>query len=42
MGNYDQVPETAFYMVGGIDTVLEKAKATAEAMRAAKEKKASA
>jgi F-type H+-transporting ATPase subunit beta len=25
-GDYDQVPEQAFYMVGGIDEVLEKAK----------------
>jgi F-type H+/Na+-transporting ATPase subunit beta len=25
-GNYDQIPEQAFYMVGGIDEVLEKAK----------------
>ena len=30
MGNYDQVPEMAFYMVGGIDSVLEKAKKMAE------------
>merc|ERR1711991_479714 len=30
MGNYDQVPEMAFYMVGGINTVLEKAKKMAE------------
>jgi len=30
MGNYDQIPEMAFYMVGGIDTVLEKAKRMAE------------
>jgi F-type H+-transporting ATPase subunit beta len=30
MGNYDQVPEMAFYMVGGIDTVLDKAKKMAE------------
>lgn len=30
MGNYDQIPEMAFYMVGGIDTVLEKAKKMAE------------
>eukprot|EP00388_Colpodella_angusta_P025192 GDKK01001783.1.p2 GENE.GDKK01001783.1~~GDKK01001783.1.p2 ORF type:complete len:516 (-),score=121.31 GDKK01001783.1:177-1724(-) len=30
MGNYDQVPEMAFFMVGGINTVLEKAKAMAE------------
>ncbi len=25
-GDYDQVPEQAFYMVGGIEEVLEKAK----------------
>jgi F-type H+-transporting ATPase subunit beta len=30
MGNYDQVPEMAVYMVGGIDTVLDKAKKMAE------------
>ena len=30
MGNYDQIPEMAFYMVGGISTVLEKAKKMAE------------
>ncbi len=24
-GKYDQIPENAFYMVGGIDEVLEKA-----------------
>ena len=30
MGNYDAVPEMAFYMVGGIDTVLAKAKKMAE------------
>ena len=30
MGNYDQVPEMAFFMVGGIDSVLEKAKRMAE------------
>jgi len=30
MGNYDQVPEMAFYMVGGIDSVLAKAKKMAE------------
>ena len=30
MGNYDQVPEMAFYMVGGINSVLEKAKKMAE------------
>lgn len=30
MGNYDQIPEMAFYMVGGINSVLEKAKAMAE------------
>eukprot|EP00455_Lapot_gusevi_P051047 TRINITY_DN751_c0_g1_i8.p1 TRINITY_DN751_c0_g1~~TRINITY_DN751_c0_g1_i8.p1 ORF type:complete len:134 (+),score=45.59 TRINITY_DN751_c0_g1_i8:174-575(+) len=30
MGNYDQVPEMAFYMVGGINSVLEKAKSMAE------------
>jgi F-type H+-transporting ATPase subunit beta len=30
-GNYDQVPEQAFYMVGGIEEVLEKAKQIAAA-----------
>jgi len=30
-GKYDQVPEQAFYMVGGIDEVLEKAKQIAAA-----------
>merc|ERR1712000_776530 len=30
MGNYDQIPEMAFYMVGGINSVLEKAKKMAE------------
>jgi len=30
MGNFDQIPEMAFYMVGGIETVLEKAKKMAE------------
>jgi F-type H+-transporting ATPase subunit beta len=30
-GDYDQVPEQAFYMVGGIDEVLEKAKQIAAA-----------
>eukprot|EP01084_Bolivina_argentea_P035575 65973_1 len=30
MGNYDQLPEMSFYMVGGINSVLEKAKAMAE------------
>ncbi|CBZ27688.1 uncharacterized protein [Leishmania mexicana MHOM/GT/2001/U1103] len=30
MGSYDQIPEMAFYMVGGIKSVLEKAKAMAE------------
>jgi len=30
MGNYDQIPEMAFYMVGGIKSVLEKAKNMAE------------
>ncbi|GET89214.1 ATPase beta subunit, putative [Leishmania tarentolae] len=30
MGSYDQIPEMAFYMVGGINSVLEKAKAMAE------------
>jgi F-type H+-transporting ATPase subunit beta len=30
-GDYDQVPEQAFYMVGGIDEVLEKAKELAAA-----------
>jgi F-type H+-transporting ATPase subunit beta len=30
MGNYDQIPEIAFYMVGGSSTVLEKAKKKAE------------
>jgi len=38
MGNYDQIPEMAFYMVGGIDTVLEKAKTMAEAERARRAK----
>ena len=38
MGNYDQIPEMAFYMVGGIDTVLDKAKSMAEAERARKTK----
>jgi F-type H+-transporting ATPase subunit beta len=28
-GNYDHIPEQAFYMVGGIEEVLEKAKAMA-------------
>jgi F-type H+/Na+-transporting ATPase subunit beta len=30
-GDYDQVPEQAFYMVGGVDEVLEKAKQIAAA-----------
>jgi len=30
-GNYDHIPEQAFYMVGGIDEVLEKAKQIADA-----------
>jgi F-type H+/Na+-transporting ATPase subunit beta len=30
-GKYDQIPEQAFYMVGGIDEVLEKAKQLAAA-----------
>eukprot|EP00754_Rhynchopus_humris_P023523 Rhum_TRINITY_DN14836_c1_g1::Rhum_TRINITY_DN14836_c1_g1_i6::g.122254::m.122254/K02133/ATPeF1B, ATP5B, ATP2; F-type H+-transporting ATPase subunit beta len=30
MGNYDNVPEQAFYMVGNIDTVLEKAQKIVE------------
>jgi F-type H+/Na+-transporting ATPase subunit beta len=30
-GNYDHIPEQAFYMVGGIDEVLEKAKQIAAA-----------
>jgi F-type H+-transporting ATPase subunit beta len=30
-GDYDQIPEQAFYMVGGIDEVLEKAKQLAAA-----------
>jgi F-type H+-transporting ATPase subunit beta len=30
-GKHDEVPEQAFYMVGGIEEVLEKAKAMAEA-----------
>lgn len=30
MGTYDQIPEMAFYMVGGIKSVLEKAKGMAE------------
>jgi len=30
MGNYDKVPEMAFYFVGGMDSVLEKAKKLAE------------
>jgi len=46
MGNYDNIPEQAFYMVGDIDTVLEKAKKYAEeaakAQRDAKAAKASA
>jgi F-type H+-transporting ATPase subunit beta len=25
-GEYDEIPEQAFYMVGGIEAVLEKAK----------------
>jgi len=29
-GEYDHIPEQAFYMVGGIDEVLEKAKKMAE------------
>eukprot|EP01063_Lacrimia_lanifica_P035742 TRINITY_DN6901_c0_g1_i2.p2 TRINITY_DN6901_c0_g1~~TRINITY_DN6901_c0_g1_i2.p2 ORF type:complete len:534 (+),score=234.91 TRINITY_DN6901_c0_g1_i2:54-1655(+) len=44
MGNYDNIPEQAFYMVGSIDTVLEKAKKYAEeaakAQRDAKAKSA--
>ena len=40
MGNYDQIPEMAFYMVCGIDTVLEKAKSMAEAERARRTQKA--
>ena len=38
LGNYDAVPESAFYMVGGIDTVLEKAKKNAEELKMQKEK----
>ena len=35
-GEYDDLPEQAFYMVGGIDEVIEKAKAmAAEAAEAA-------
>ena len=35
-GEYDDLPEQAFYMVGGIDEVMEKAKAmAAEAAEAA-------
>jgi F-type H+-transporting ATPase subunit beta len=30
-GEYDQIPEQAFYMVGGIEEVLEKAKQIAAA-----------
>ncbi|KAG5476988.1 hypothetical protein LSCM1_05322 [Leishmania martiniquensis] len=30
MGSYDQIPEMAFYMVGGIKSVLEKARTMAE------------
>ena len=30
-GKHDDVPEQAFYMVGGIEEVLEKAKKMAEA-----------
>jgi F-type H+-transporting ATPase subunit beta len=30
-GEYDHLPESAFYMVGGIDEVVEKAKKLAEA-----------
>jgi F-type H+-transporting ATPase subunit beta len=29
-GEYDHLPEQAFYMVGGIDQVVEKAKKMAE------------
>ncbi|MEC8564460.1 MAG: F0F1 ATP synthase subunit beta, partial [Pseudomonadota bacterium] len=28
-GDYDDLPEAAFYMVGGIDEAIEKAKAMA-------------
>jgi len=30
-GEYDHLPEAAFYMVGGIDQVVEKAKRMADA-----------
>jgi F-type H+-transporting ATPase subunit beta len=30
-GKYDHIPEQAFFMVGGIDEVLEKAKQLAAA-----------
>jgi F-type H+-transporting ATPase subunit beta len=30
-GEYDHLPEAAFYMVGGIDEAIEKAKTLAEA-----------
>jgi len=41
MGNYDNIPEQAFYMVGNIDSVLEKAKKYAEeAAKAQREAKA--
>ncbi|KAJ9455327.1 ATP synthase subunit beta [Diplonema papillatum] len=46
MGNYDNLQEQAFYMVGGIDSVKEKSKKlteeAAESQRAAKAKAASA
>ncbi len=29
-GDYDHLPEQAFYMVGGIDEAIEKAKKMAE------------
>ena len=32
-GEYDHIPEQAFYMVGGIEEVLEKAKQLSAAMR---------
>ncbi|KAJ9462080.1 ATP synthase subunit beta [Diplonema papillatum] len=38
MGNYDNIPEQAFYMVGGMDTVKAKAKGLAE--EAAKQREA--
>jgi len=42
MGNYDSIPEMAFYMVGGMDTVLDKAKEMGEELAKAAAAKANA